>query len=112
MEKTMRTKVIFVVYKIFTVEGKEQLEEVLDFSLDREVAEKIAELSTKNGFPAKVQKELGCSDNNESEMFIVKNENPLSLNKAKQLKDFENHVIQNMSGFDKRVLLAAGKLKI
>jgi hypothetical protein len=112
MERVMRTQVLFVAYKVFIIDGKEVLEDVIDFSLEREVAEKIAEISGENGFPAKVEKELACCEDNSSEMFVIKNNKPLELSKAKELKDFKDHVINNMTGFEKRVLLASRSLTI
>jgi hypothetical protein len=44
MERVMRTQVLFVAYKVFIIDSKEVLEDVIDFSLEREVAEKIAEI--------------------------------------------------------------------
>lgn len=107
----MKTQVLYVVYRTSMVSDKEQVEEIIDFSQDREVADKICDMNKEKGITSKVEKELACSDGN-SELYIVKNEKSLNLKDAKKLKDFKDDVIRGMGGFEKRVLLEAGALSI
>lgn len=107
----MNTKTVFVVYRT-TIVDKEVIEEdVIDFSYEREIADKIKEIEEAKGYSCKVEKELAVTDGN-SEMFIIKHNKTLDASKAKEFKDFKDHVIQGLSGFDKRVLLNSGALKI
>ena len=106
----MQTKVLFVVYRTSTIQNQKIHESVLDFSLEREVADKIAELKKDEGISCEVVKELAVTD--DQTMYIVKSEESLNINNAKKLQDFKDHVISNMSGFDKRVLLASKSLTI
>lgn len=107
----MQTRVVFVVYKTSELEDKIINEDIIDFSFDREVADKLAEIEREKGYTCQVQKELAVTDG-DSEMFIIKHDRKLDPNKAKKLRDFKDHVIEKMSGFDKRVLLDSGNLSI
>lgn len=106
----MQTQVLFVVYRTSMLQDKKVFENVLEFSLDKEVADKAAEIRRNEGYSCEVVKELAVTQ--DQTMYIVKNEESLNLSKAKQLKDFKDHVLGNMSSFDKRVLLASKNLTI